>query len=204
MIYIYLQTEKHLWTVGFYAPDGSFQPEKDFGIDEGGAEAAARRVAWLNGGGSNSEKAVKDLEATVGEVLSWADKFDARTGNDIVKIVAEMSVANFPATEATMFFNGLKRALILFYDDAKPSGKVPTFADGIRAQLKAEAEEKEINAALFFNDDTKDFFREKYPKRYAELLQNNTVNTICTCLPNALLGRGDCGHFRACPLYTKI
>ena len=53
--YVYIESEnwvdddgvrRHLYTVGFYKPDGSFESESDHG-DKG---EAADRVAWLNGG----------------------------------------------------------------------------------------------------------------------------------------------------------
>jgi hypothetical protein len=45
-MYIYIQTEPRLWTVGFYNPAGDFVSESDHGTSEG----AADRTAWLNGG----------------------------------------------------------------------------------------------------------------------------------------------------------
>ena len=44
--YVYIQTESGLWTVGFYRPDGSWEPESDYSDKE----EAAKRVHWLNGG----------------------------------------------------------------------------------------------------------------------------------------------------------
>lgn len=54
-MYVYVQSEKagsdgeHRWddlfTVGFYKPDGKWEAESD----HGSKEAAAERVAWLNG-----------------------------------------------------------------------------------------------------------------------------------------------------------
>ena len=44
-MYVYIKTEPGLWTVGFYSPDGKWNPEGDY---PSAAEAAAR-VAWLNG-----------------------------------------------------------------------------------------------------------------------------------------------------------
>ncbi len=44
-MYVYLRSEPGLWTVGFYAPDGSWHSESD----HDNREDAARRVAWLNG-----------------------------------------------------------------------------------------------------------------------------------------------------------
>ncbi len=37
-----------IYTVGFYSPDGKWNPESD----HQDSEAAAQRVAWLNGGQS--------------------------------------------------------------------------------------------------------------------------------------------------------
>lgn len=45
-IWVYIRTEPGLWTVGFYAPDGQFQPESD----HGSTDEAAERVHYLNGG----------------------------------------------------------------------------------------------------------------------------------------------------------
>lgn len=44
-MYVYIQSEKHLWTVGHYSPDGKWNPESDYETPE----SAAERVAWLNG-----------------------------------------------------------------------------------------------------------------------------------------------------------
>ena len=51
MNYVYIETEKGVWTVGFYAPIGVdrtsvFQPESDWNSKE----EAAERVHYLNGG----------------------------------------------------------------------------------------------------------------------------------------------------------
>lgn len=44
-MYVYIRTEKHLWTVGHYDPRGKFIPESDHETKE----QAADRVAYLNG-----------------------------------------------------------------------------------------------------------------------------------------------------------
>ena len=49
-MYVYIQSEKQLWTVGFYAPSGEWQSESDHGTPE----EAAKRVAWLNGSGTGA------------------------------------------------------------------------------------------------------------------------------------------------------
>lgn len=45
-MYIYIKSESQLWTVGFYHPDGCWEPESDWGSPE----EAAERVHYLNGG----------------------------------------------------------------------------------------------------------------------------------------------------------
>lgn len=47
-MYVYIISEKNpiLYTVGFYRPEGEWEPESD----HTDAEDAAKRVAFLNGG----------------------------------------------------------------------------------------------------------------------------------------------------------
>jgi hypothetical protein len=57
MNYVYLRpnyldeqgrtVHENIWTVGFFDPAGRWQPERDCST----RDAAAARVAWLNGGG---------------------------------------------------------------------------------------------------------------------------------------------------------
>lgn len=51
MSYVYITSESYphadLFTVGFYKPDGAWEPESD----HKSRESAAGRVAYLNGGG---------------------------------------------------------------------------------------------------------------------------------------------------------
>jgi len=51
-MYVYRHTDtdqygQWLWTVGFYKPNGEWVPESD----HTSKDEAAKRVAWLNGGG---------------------------------------------------------------------------------------------------------------------------------------------------------
>ncbi len=45
-MYVYIRSEPGLWTVGFYTPDGKWEPESDYDVQE----KAVQRVAFLNGG----------------------------------------------------------------------------------------------------------------------------------------------------------
>ena len=45
-MYVYQHTESNLYTVGFFKPDGEWNPESDHETEN----AAALRVHWLNGG----------------------------------------------------------------------------------------------------------------------------------------------------------
>jgi len=56
-MYVYVKSEPGLWTVGFYAPDGKWEPESDHHIQE----EAAKRVAWLNG----SKQKLSNLETLI-------------------------------------------------------------------------------------------------------------------------------------------
>ena len=53
-MYVYLKTEKELYTVGFYSPDGKFVPESDHPT----SDEAAKRVAWLNGNNPSLNEAL--------------------------------------------------------------------------------------------------------------------------------------------------
>ena len=46
MCYVYIKSEKQLWTVGFYTSDGKWWSESDYS----NSKEAAERVSWLNGG----------------------------------------------------------------------------------------------------------------------------------------------------------
>ena len=45
-MYVYIQSEPGLWTVGFYSPEGEWMPESD----HSSPQQAAERVRYLNGG----------------------------------------------------------------------------------------------------------------------------------------------------------
>lgn len=45
-MWVYKQTEPGLYTVGYYGPDGKWEPDTDWG----NRDDAARRVRYLNGG----------------------------------------------------------------------------------------------------------------------------------------------------------
>ena len=55
-MYVYIRLPQgdgeYLYTVGFYAPDGTFKPESDHDH----SEDAAKRVAWLNGSAKSTEE----------------------------------------------------------------------------------------------------------------------------------------------------
>ena len=55
-MYVYIKSEPGLWTVGFYRPNGQWEPESD----HGSKEDAAGRVAYLNGN-KGYDDAVKQL-----------------------------------------------------------------------------------------------------------------------------------------------
>ena len=60
-MYVYLQSEPTLWTVGYYDPSGKWQPQSDHGTER---EARAE-VAYLNGDGQQLAAEVTRLKAEV-------------------------------------------------------------------------------------------------------------------------------------------
>lgn len=60
-MYVYIQTEPMLWTVGFHEPCGRWESESDYASKE----EAAERVAYLNGQGA--------VASVLGEVLNSGD-----------------------------------------------------------------------------------------------------------------------------------
>jgi hypothetical protein len=51
-MYVYVNSEPGLWTVGFYAPNGKWFPDSD----QSSRDEAAQRVHYLNGGNPPAEK----------------------------------------------------------------------------------------------------------------------------------------------------
>jgi len=50
-MWVYVQTEKTLWTTGFYDPKGFWYPDRDYAS----REEAAQRVHYLNGGNKGND-----------------------------------------------------------------------------------------------------------------------------------------------------
>ena len=67
MNYVYIRSEPGLWTVGFYDPEGRWQPESDHTAQR----EAAERVAWLNG--SRPTGIIQPLPAGIAEALNSGD-----------------------------------------------------------------------------------------------------------------------------------
>lgn len=68
-MYVYIQTEPALWTVGFYAPNGEWYPESD----HDNPNSAAERVAWLRGGKNTSlqkyiDEKINDLQSQINDL----------------------------------------------------------------------------------------------------------------------------------------
>ena len=53
-MYVYIQSEPGLWTVGFYDPSGKWHPDSD----HKNRETAADRVAYLNGSHIETDKPI--------------------------------------------------------------------------------------------------------------------------------------------------
>jgi hypothetical protein len=77
MSYVYMRSEPGLWTVGFYQPDDTWEPESD----HRSSEEAAQRVAWLNGGRVNELRDKVDrLEILAAVTGRGLEQLNARLG----------------------------------------------------------------------------------------------------------------------------
>lgn len=90
MTWLYKQTEETLWTVGFYTPDGKWEPESD----HGSPDEATQRVRWLNGAqddpAETEDRAVKRL------LLLAEDELGMNAVNlfDLVRDVADKAASD--------------------------------------------------------------------------------------------------------------
>ena len=69
--YVYIRSEPGLWTVGFYRPDGKWEPESD----HDSTSKAADRVNFLMGGNPSNHDRLKRVEKLARKlsqaVLGW-------------------------------------------------------------------------------------------------------------------------------------
>ncbi len=77
-MYVYIRSEPGLYTVGFYSPDGKWHAESDFAS----TEEAARRVAWLNGGGRERREA-RVAAPTPASSVSFEEWWEEEADNDV-------------------------------------------------------------------------------------------------------------------------
>ncbi len=91
MSYVYIQTERNLWTVGFYDPDGEWHAYSDYGLPSDAAE----RVEVLNGDGISRasyklhESRGNKLTEVKGALLGWKPN-----GDDQALITLCLSIIN--------------------------------------------------------------------------------------------------------------
>ena len=55
-MYVYINSEPGLWTVGFYSPNGEWHPDSD----HADRNEASERVAWLNGSRPTMPQSVQE------------------------------------------------------------------------------------------------------------------------------------------------
>lgn len=67
-MYVYIRsgTNPTLWVVGFYRPDGIWEPESDHISSSGAAE----RVHWLNGGVDIDQEIIDEIAEKIYDIFS--------------------------------------------------------------------------------------------------------------------------------------
>lgn len=72
MTYVYKRTEPSLWTVGFYTPEGKWEPDSD----HDSPAKAAKRVHYLNGGQATAPEllaALQELTLRANQLIESAE-----------------------------------------------------------------------------------------------------------------------------------
>ncbi len=122
-MYVYKQTEPYLFTVGFYAPDGTWHPDSD----RDSKDEAAERVHYLNGG-------VEQFQPVIGEI--------AHSPRSSVKIMRSYDYCHFEIAlgcDVNMTIdqmNDLRKQAALLVDEAVRQYKKAKAAEDLRDQLE--------------------------------------------------------------------
>jgi len=109
--YVSVKSEGSLWTVGFYRPDGVFEPESDFAS----SEEAARRVRYLNGGSIDEERKIRISIDSLKKDLSPRSGLSLETFLHYSKEILQESQKILEAKSA---YSDEDEALSAFYEDA--------------------------------------------------------------------------------------
>lgn len=73
-MYIYIKSEPQLWTVGFYNPEGKFEPESD----HSSTDEAAARVSFLNGNKKDTKNSLEILDMIIADCETDVKEFDGK------------------------------------------------------------------------------------------------------------------------------
>ena len=119
MSYVYIKSEPNLRTVGFYKPDGPWEPESD----HDNPDSAATRVAWLNGSEKEKEnydqaiKRAQDLAKKNVELFASLEKYGVHLGG----CYANLRTANFKDMECTCGYEAAVARKILTESTPAPA-----------------------------------------------------------------------------------
>lgn len=77
-MWVYVKSEPRLWTVGFYAPDGTWHTDSDHEFQD----AAADRCAYLNGSSTRGEDQYGSLRHAIERAFAELRR-DLRISGDV-------------------------------------------------------------------------------------------------------------------------
>ncbi len=95
-MYVFIQSEPGLYTVGFYKPDGKFEPVDDYSKKQ----EAEKQVHYLNGGTTESEP--KEKEETRQYNIVWAVRLQSTDKVAAAKKARSMMLN--PDNNSTLFY----------------------------------------------------------------------------------------------------
>lgn len=110
MTYVYIKSEPELWTVGYYDPQGRWNPESD----HGSLSEAVARTAYLNGENTSADARLKmhylGLANLLGTVASSVEDTELR---DMIEVALHVVTEIIPTTQVVKVGRG-------FYLSVKP------------------------------------------------------------------------------------
>jgi hypothetical protein len=113
--YVAIRTERRLFTVGFYKPDGDFETDSDFADTPDEREQMRARINYLNGGAPEpTAQHRKDFETEIERLTALAAQFDDATFKDIQKLIRAMRDSECALTEKIMYLSGSYQTLLTF------------------------------------------------------------------------------------------
>lgn len=150
-VWLYRNTESGLWTVGFFCPNGKWEPESDHDSEV----SAANHVHYLNGGPQKTvaQKSSRDwtemLNMHAGKIQKENAEIEARVGEKIPKMIDNAFSETVGDEKSVEDWAELEPSIIEMYDcmwvDSRGSKKISSHkAAALIRRIQAAARRKAL------------------------------------------------------------